>query len=420
VQRIPFLKSFSADTRAKVAWLEAEFSRLETQLPEHRLLIEQLRVVLAEARAKLSDLDLIIGIAHPNLMQFAMPIVHSLEYLAELVGTTYLPVLQRQGEGERFVRGLLFAAARAAGMDWLRDVAVRLDGPHAAIVSLSDLPIVYAPPRHQVALADMPGLYHELGHATFTRDQQIGAALSDAVRTHFVRHRRQAGTLPPGKRSSRAGLIDDAEAYWTHERLAEVFCDVLATVVCGPAHYVSFVDLGLRHHRGPYELVPDAHPPMCARVHACYAAVSLPHRQEPLVKLVRDAWTTHQAMHPCGHEYTVTCSDDLLDELARVARGEITRVLPTLRPFSGPLPSRELLLHVAEDASLESILNQAAAVLFLEPDAYAAWEPAAIDRCKRISEEELARRSAAAPPSHGASSLSSGDSSSGIHRIVRV
>jgi hypothetical protein len=255
MQRIPFLKSFAADSRAKIEWLDAELTRYESERYEHRLLIGQLRTVLNEARAKLTYLDLIIAVAHPDLMPHAMPRVHTLQSRLDLVGTTYLPVLQRQGEGERFVRGLLFAASRAAGMEWIQDIAVRLDGPHAAIVSLPKMPIIYAPPRHEVALADMPGLYHELGHAVFAWDLLIGIALNNAVRGHFARHRAQAGMLSPEKRAAREAGINNAESYWTHERLAEVFCDIFATIVCGPAHYVSFVDIGLRHQVGPFDLV---------------------------------------------------------------------------------------------------------------------------------------------------------------------
>jgi hypothetical protein len=418
MQRIAFLKSFAADTRAKIAWLSAELERHKARLPQHRLLIARLHRSLDEARAKLTFLDLIIAAAHPALMPGATPWVHTIESGLELVGTSYLPVLQRQGDGERFVRGLLFAAARATGMVWLQDIAVRLDGPHAAIVSLPTMPIIYAPPRHEVALVDMPGLYHELGHAAFARDRTIGAALEDTVRLHFSRHRRQAGMLSPDKRAVRQAAIDNAEAYWTHERLAEVFCDILATIVCGPAHYVSFVDLGLRHQAGPFELVPGAHPPMRARVCACYAALSLPHRQEPLVSLVHDAWAAHESEHARGHDYAITCDDGLLDDLVRVARGEVVRSLPALVPFSGPLPLAASLHEIPPDASLELILNCAAAVLFLDPDGYAAWELTALAQCKRIAEVELARRAKTATPD--VDGAPSPGLSAGSHRIVRV
>lgn len=418
MQRIPFFKSFAADTRTKIAWLEAELTRYETQLSEHHLLIARLRVALDEARAKLTFLDLIVTAAHPALMPGATPLVHTIESRLDLVGTTYLPVLQRQGEGERFVRGVLFAAARASGMEWLQDVAVRLDGPHAAIVSLPEMPIVYAPPRHEVALVDMPGLYHELGHAAFARDRAIGAALENTVRNHFARHRRQAGMLSPDKRAVREAAIDRAEAYWTHERLAEVFCDVLATIVCGPAHYVSFVDLGLRHQVGPFELIPGAHPPMRARVRGCYAALSLPHRKEALVTLVHEAWVAHESAYARGHDYAMTCDDELLDELVLVARTEIARSLPALAPFSESLPRGASLHEIPPDASLELILNCAAAILFIDPDGYAAWEPTALAQCRRIAEDELARRETMpAPPADAVPSV---DLFSGGHRVVRV
>jgi hypothetical protein len=157
---------------------------------------------------------------------------------------------------------------------------------------------------------------------------------------------------------------------------------------------------------------------MRARVCTCYAALSLPHRQEPLVTLVHSAWTAHESTHARGHEYAMTCDDGLLDELVRVARAEIQRSLPALVPFSDPLPAGNSLYEIPPDASLELILNCAAGVLFLDPAAYAVWEPAALTQCRRIAEDNLARRETTTAP--GADVVPSLDLSSEHHRIVRV
>jgi hypothetical protein len=385
VQRLPFLTAVAADGQAQVEWLRDQLRQIHVAMPEHGALVSALNHCLDIARARIDSLELIIAAAHPELVPRAMPVVHQLEYLTGTVGVTFLPALRGEGDGERFVRGVLFAAARAAGMTWLRDIVAKLDRPHAAIVTFPEMPIVYAPPRHQVALADMPGLYHELAHAVFARDQAIGAALRASVRAHFAEHRRRGGTLTAEKRSARERDIARADAYWDDERLAELFCDIFATAICGPAHYVSFVELGLRHNRDPYALESSEHPPLSARVSSCFQALAIHHRKEPVVRAMADAWKAHGDVHAIGHDYRLACDSSLIDELVRVARIELSRTLPDHVMFSEPLRTDSALFEIDDQASLETILNQAATIQFLYPRQYSAWEPGALERLREIA-----------------------------------
>src|SRR5690242_20341371 len=135
MQRIPFFQAVASDAHQNITWLESELARLSEAVPGHAALIARLQNLLDDARAKLSDLEMLTEIGDARLCQHMLPIAHQLEFLLGVVGTTYLPVLQRQGNGERTTRGLLFAVAEHMGIGWLQDVAARLDGVHAAYVT---------------------------------------------------------------------------------------------------------------------------------------------------------------------------------------------------------------------------------------------------------------------------------------------
>ncbi len=109
------------------------------------------------------------------------------------------------------------------------------------------------------------------------------------------------------------------------------------------------------------------------------------------MKHVAAAWDAHERAHTAAHEYAITCNDVLIDALVEAARSEIARTLPTLTPYRTPPPPPDALTAIAPDVTIEGLLNQAAALLFLAPAAYAAWEPLAMQACARLAAEAAAR-----------------------------
>ena len=120
-----------------------------------------------------------------------------------------------------------------------------------------------------------------------------------------------------------------ATQYWSESRLEELFCDIFATYVLGPAHYASFVDLALRTNYNPFRVLPDAHPPLAARVRACYETLASAHRSEALVTTLHDAWAVHERGHGTNHEYALTCGNAVLDALRDEALRCIAAYLPS-------------------------------------------------------------------------------------------
>jgi hypothetical protein len=387
VDRLPFLRAKAADGELHLRWLKAELSSLRARAPSRLQIFDRLDAEVRGAEARLSDLKVVISAAHPTLMDRGIQCAHLLDAILNKVSVTYVGALRKEGDSERQMRGLVLSASRSSGMSWIQDVVVRLDGTHAVFATFPEIPLLVAPPRHIASLYDMPGLYHELGHTAFVKFSAIGDCMRAAVAEYFDAQRRLGGPLTPGQRAAREERLAAAEQYWTEWQLAELFCDIFATYVCGPAHYASFVELGLRMPYDPFEVVGDPHPPDAARERVCYETLSLAHRAEKLVNIVRKAWKAHEGTSGANHQYMLRCSDELLAKLVGVAISSLEAKIPTLRRYQGSLPSVDHAERLTPTGSLEDVLNQSATILFLAPEHYGKWEGAALDSCARLAQE---------------------------------
>jgi len=390
VDRLPFLRAKAADGELHLKWLRGELASLRARAPSRVQLFDRLDAEVRGAQARLSDLRVVISAAHPTLIDRGVECAHLLDAILNKVSVTYVGALRKEGDSERHIRGLVLSASRSSGMTWIEDVVVRLDGAHAVFATFPDFPLLVAPPRHIASLYDMPGLYHELGHTAFMKFATIGERMRKTVAEYFAAQRRLGGPLTPGQRAAREERLVAAERYWTEWQLAELFCDIFGTYVCGPGHYASFVDLGLRMAYDPFEVIGDPHPPDAARERVCYEALSFTNHREQLVKIVRKAWKAHEGRFGSNHQYMLRCGDELLAKLVDVAIGCIEAEIATLRRYQAPLPSVDQVEKVTPTGSLEDILNQSATILFLAPEHYEKWEGTALDWCARLASEALA------------------------------
>ena len=99
MERLPYLRMKAAELRATLGWLKTQVSALRTSVPAHLAVVERLETELRRAHSELSYLDTLIVVAHPTLLPYAFPKLHTLELLISRVGVTYLPALQHQGPG---------------------------------------------------------------------------------------------------------------------------------------------------------------------------------------------------------------------------------------------------------------------------------------------------------------------------------
>ncbi len=374
---LEYVKAKVAEYAIVLSWIERELQKIDTERSDHHQLIIRLQSRLVEAQKLHDQLKTLARIENARLLRRAFPILHELEYVAFLLTSNYVPALQKEGEADRFLGQLVLATMRKCGLNWIKDTIVQLSGAHAIITgsSLVEIPLIFAPPQHAASFSDMPGLYHELGHNVFERFQSIADELSMTVTQHFAQFRKKAGPITPEQRYERDQSINDAIDYWGRERLNEIFCDIFATFVCGPAHYVSCVDMGLRDDRDPFWIEDgDVHPPLSARVYACYRSLSPGHRKERVVMAVHTAWRGHERLRTGNGVFDLVCSSVLMDRLVETSIRCIEQVLPTLKRYSRSLSQDKNIEQVSPESSLEDILNWGTHLLYTQSEGYASWE----------------------------------------------
>jgi len=91
----------------------------------------------------------------PTLIARTLPIIHYIEFWTIIITCYYLPALRREDNEDRAFRNLLLPTASRCGLDWIEDIAVRLDGVQATVSALTEAPVIFAPPQHSVSLLDM-------------------------------------------------------------------------------------------------------------------------------------------------------------------------------------------------------------------------------------------------------------------------
>jgi hypothetical protein len=316
-----------------------------------------------------------------------LSVIHDIGYFIVLATAHYLPALQKERETDRFVRQLLLSATKRCGLDWVEDIVIHLDGRHATFSNLLiEFPLILAPPQHAISLLDMAGLYHELGHNVFEKLSEIADALDMTVSQHCATIQRKAELLVPEQRD----YINKVLEYWKTGRLGELFCDIFATFVCGPAHYISCIDMGLRSDCDPFIVDDrDVHPPFSARIYVCYKSLNIIYANEPMIAMAQDAWENYEEICKRDESFELVCSEALLDCLVDVSIRCIGELLPNAKYYSTPLLCDEELEYITKEMSLEEMLNSGTKILFTYPERYANWEEKIFEQLKAIYKPDL-------------------------------
>ncbi len=375
-----YLNAKATDYAVILSWTDQELRNFQSKRPEHSQLIARLQGKLNEVQSLLTLLQIIARIGHPRLTARALPIIHDIEFWTTIITCYYIPALQRESKEDLSLRKLLLPTAVRCGLSWIEDIAVRLDGPQATVSVLTETPVIFAPPQHSASLLDMAGLYHELGHNVFRRFPEIADGLATVVSTYFSHFRREAGPMAPPKKRERERAIEEALKYWQIKRLDEIFCDIYATFISGPAHYFSCVDMALRLESDPFHVdIGDDHPPLAARVYVCDRTLAPAHQNDQFVVATRNAWNAHMNALSRNAEFELVCADALLDRVAEAALRNIEEFLPEVRRYEKPLPVVSDIEQIPLNGSLENVLNIGAKILLLNPDRYADWEKEALE-----------------------------------------
>lgn len=383
---IEFLNAKATSYKITMSWIGQELKELHSLRPKHGELINLLHMKLDECEALRNQLEIIMRLGHPSLVNRALPIIHDIEFWIIVITGYYLPALRREDGKDIAIKNILFSTATRCGLSWIKDFAVRLDGPLATVSVVTEIPVVFSYPQHSTSLLNMAGLYHELAHNVFRRFPIVADHLTATVSDYFSDFRRQAGPLGPSEKAERDRAINTAQRYWDSKRLDELFADIFAVFVCGPAYYVSCVDMAVSLDSKPFEVnFMDEHPPAAARVLVSQAALSSIHSQEPSVILASKAWNVCASSLNKNSIYDLVCSPNLLHRLVQTANTEIGSLLPQTPRYNYPLPDEAKMFEIPSDAILEDILNRGCRILLTKPDVYGAWEMKALETLKSLN-----------------------------------
>ena len=160
--------------------------------------------------------------------------------------TLYLPAIRKESDEDLFLIKIILTLAKRGGLNWIDDFLI-LAGEHWITSPMrkrshnicSVLPIY-------ISLTDMPVFLHELAHSILQKFDYLLLELDSMVTEYFSQKELSWNPLKPSDKQIRQELLIHSKDYWSFEKLTEIFCDVYATYVCGPAYYFFNVDKAIR------------------------------------------------------------------------------------------------------------------------------------------------------------------------------
>jgi hypothetical protein len=258
-----------------------------------------------------------------------------------------------------------------------REIAYPLSAPvvtcssQAYYHTYTSLGLILVPLAESRFLLHLPDLYHELGHPLLEveNDPKITPLQSKCSTALALANQYLAGELE-GERSGRTP--DAYSAYistWLRcweAWIVELFCDLFALYVLGPAFAWSHLHLTiLRGDEQPFRvptLVPTEHPPDAARMTALLEGLKLVHADAAGLS-IRDRWSefvTVLSSEP-SPEFRRCFPDSLILEIAKLAL-EGTREIGCSTAFPDP------------SDPIRTLLNEAWRHFWNSPATYVDWE----------------------------------------------
>ncbi|ODU24918.1 MAG: hypothetical protein ABS95_01295 [Verrucomicrobia bacterium SCN 57-15] len=358
-------------------WLADQLRQLRQANPDHRVILDHLDQQYNQAETKLALLQTLLALKDPNFDKRADKLAHDLSRYVVPTANHYIAGLQRQGPEDRRVRGVLLRLCKRLRLDWIEDILVCLRRDLALLAEyrgIFAIPVFFGPPHLLETILEVPGIYHEFGHSVFARDDVFFREMSSIVKRHFAQLKQQAGPIPPAQKALRDQELDRAASSWSALWLAEIFCDLFAGYVCGPANLASMVDLGRAQGFPPYLLASNSHPPNGARVSASYFALSDQQRQHSTVQKIHDAWQNFARGFTPGQDYKLRCAEDLLRSLADAVNALIAQHLPNIPRYTKMPADLTAARGVKAGIELEDLINAGVTILFEAPHEFPKWQ----------------------------------------------
>lgn len=339
----------------------------------HPNLVRRLAEVCRDAEQLLDRTRSALRLNLPQLLRRHQIDLSLIRAKLELLEEWYLPALLHEGEEEKVVSRVIDRVLAQLNLPQLEDRTVSFSRALSMFPGVPQHPIFFMPRYTCSCLVDWTGLYHEIGHSVYQQFPKFHAELSKAVLLYCQEQLLQAPALSASQLNRRAERFRQTLRYWSSYRLEELFCDIFATVVAGPAHLLSWVDISVTSPRNPYHVdLGDEHPPNATRTDACMLALDDDHANAPVKRSVCELWEAFLNRRSRPALFNQLCPFTLIMRLVQTARTEILR--HGIPVFRGVLPMPPDSLAYESIGDLQELVNVAAVNLMFAPQEFVGWQ----------------------------------------------
>lgn len=223
-----------------IPWIRGRAEMLHDRL-DPAIRHESLHVVLEELRALLGSIVAEANetlenqtLSNPSYADNHLTSYRSWVRTVNDIETDFLPICELWGADEESMQMLLNdVTAEVALPEDVRRPVIALYG--ASYEVETNMGIIFAPRMERHFLLHLPDLYHELAHLIdYAYWDVLSLDLTNAVVNHFD------PLIRKGKANDDPFYMDGtyqrSQNYWFNKWRAEFTCDVVATLLCGPAY----------------------------------------------------------------------------------------------------------------------------------------------------------------------------------------
>ncbi len=340
---------------------------------EHQALFVELHSVCDEIEELLRLTRALQALDLPQLFRRQQVTLARIRQRLELLEESYLPALRHEGLEELRVSHIISRLLQELQISWMADKVVSFHRSLSMYPGIMKCPIFYMPRYTRRNFLDWLGLYHEIGHTVYQQFPEIGSRLSEAVFAYCQEQLRQAPALTTSQLNRRTERFRQTLLYWNNFRLEELFCDIFASMVAGPAYLFSWVDVSLTSLSGPYEIdLNDEHPPNAARTQACMLALHDNFADEPLKLASHDLWERFLDRRVRPPLFNQMCPFPLILAVVRAAQDE--SALRGFPFYSKPLISPPQSLAFEGTENLQELVNIAMVNCLFASERFSEWQ----------------------------------------------
>jgi len=384
IQMQNYLKSKVAYYNNIFSWFENKIESLEKDKNTHKEFLIFVRRRIVELKRDTQRLEVIASVRIPSFQNSGIRNIHVLESEINNLTIFYLSTLQRENSQDVFIRNVILNLKERYKLTWINDIFARSDSSYATWLGFEDYPIFYLPPQQEISLHDIPAIYHEIGHNIFVHYPEIADNLNQCVFDYFQNLKQNTSQMAPDKVKNRNQEINYAIKYWNISRLNELFSDVYATYLCGPAYHHLWVDMTFRTGSNPFLINPcDEHPPMATRVQVCFETLTPIYKNDGLINNQRSLWMGFISKQPKIPEFDLFCNEQLIKNLVDESIKNIERLFPHIHRYNQLFENFQESDEIIALSRFDEIVNYWTKLILTSSKDAEKWEIRVLNKLKK-------------------------------------